>query len=107
MINSEIRLIIAILLRSLFDLYDKNKIVRRKAVHFVSHWTIRDVERPYSFPWLCDNLNVCPYTLRKKLFTTDFKVSLKQHRNSYSSLVAVLDDETQYTFLAGKNYGRC
>ncbi len=71
--SGEVRLLLAILEQAIIDLLAPKKeqdfkIARRSAKLFLLSSKIDDYS-PYSFPWICESLDINPKKLRQKIFS--------------------------------------
>ena len=73
----------------------------RNARAWIEHWKLSDQETPFSFPWVCLHLELCPYeTSRKMLKLIDEKgIATKSKmalENCYMFSLAAPIDEASY-----------
>ena len=68
-------LLAAVLERAILDAtgnvtgHDDKSDARRDATNWLSNWTEADTETRFTFPWICQHLDVCPHRVLSALRT--------------------------------------
>lgn len=90
--DSERLLLVAVLVRAVEDITLSYRMVsdeQRTALWWVKNWKERHFKIPFSFPWVCEHLDLDPYEMRKNILgSTKLCVPIKKYKNSYSTKLA-------------------
>lgn len=76
----ELTLIGAVLIRAVSDCLGASPTTRdekRKSLNWVTTWEIGDRKEPFTFPWVCEQLELCPNEIRKTI------LSLQEQKSDY------------------------
>lgn len=57
-----------------------------KARRWLKLWTEFDFEKPFTFPWVCMHLDVCPYELRARIMVGQWSKTFKKSQFCCDSL---------------------
>lgn len=96
LLKGEKALLLAILERAAADFKSAVREDRISARHWVLHWEEWDTEEPFTFPWVCNHLDICPHQTMRTI--KDFNGQFKRTITSFPSLIEKLFGEGKQHF---------
>jgi hypothetical protein len=91
----ERRLLCSVLATSIAD-YMGEGVHKRSAYRWVRSWKDSDFKRPFTFPWICSELDLCPYTIRDmiKLYVKSATPLPDANTISVSAITAIFMEDS-------------